>query len=199
MKKGRDEEQEDTKTYKKLKDEEKLPPGAWLIGLPNFDEQDEDDLIRDIDSRPWNNSLSRRTQHYGYVYDYSQKDVLTKASEEIPNAWIEKVLRPWNLSTEFNQCIVNEYVPGQGIAKHVDNTKLFAETIVSVSLGSDIVMEFGQWSSAVQQEVVLPRRSALVLTGDARYKWHHAIPRRKEDHGVPRKRRISLTFRQVKQ
>lgn len=43
---------------------------------------------------------------------------------------------------EFNQLIINEYLPGQGINPHVDNPTLFSSPIVSVSLGSECVMEF---------------------------------------------------------
>ena len=50
--------------------------------------------------------------------------------------------------------------------------------------------------------VVLPRRSLLVLRGEARYAWTHAIPARKTDsiNGVvtPRGRRVSATFRVIR-
>jgi len=42
----------------------------------------------------------------------------------------------------FDMVIVNEYEPGQGIASHIDNAKLFDHIIVSLSLGSDVVMNF---------------------------------------------------------
>lgn len=42
----------------------------------------------------------------------------------------------------FDQLIINEYQPGQGINPHIDNVKLFAEPIVSLSLGSECIMEF---------------------------------------------------------
>jgi hypothetical protein len=38
----------------------------------------------------------------------------------------------------------------------------------------------------------------LVLAGDARYRWRHAIPARRSDPDRgPRGRRLSLTFRTV--
>lgn len=42
----------------------------------------------------------------------------------------------------FDQLIINEYTPGQGINPHIDNPTLFSSPIVSLSLGSDCVMEF---------------------------------------------------------
>lgn len=44
-----------------------------------------------------------------------------------------------------------EYEPKQGISWHVDQTQYFADGIVSVSLGSDCVMQFRH---AETQEVV---------------------------------------------
>ena len=54
----------------------------------------------------------------------------------------------------------------------------------------------------------LERRSATILTGEARYRWTHEIPKRKTEPGdvkpgnkrasrVSRRRRVSLTFRKV--
>lgn len=52
-----------------------------------------------------------------------------------------------------------------------------------------------------KKHVLLPRRSLLILRGEARYFWSHAIAPRKLDQidgqVVARDRRISLTFRQV--
>jgi hypothetical protein len=41
-----------------------------------------------------------------------------------------------------DQCTVNEYLPGQGIAPHVDTHAAFDDAILSLSMGSGIVMEF---------------------------------------------------------
>jgi hypothetical protein len=40
-------------------------------------------------------------------------------------------------------------------------------------------------------------RSALLISGEARYQWRHAIRGRLSDHGRKRARRVSLTFRNV--
>ncbi len=52
-----------------------------------------------------------------------------------------------------------------------------------------------------KKHVWLPRRSLLILRGEARYFWSHAItPRKCDKHNgvlIPRSRRVSLTFRQV--
>jgi alkylated DNA repair dioxygenase AlkB len=55
----------------------------------------------------------------------------------------KKTAHPNSLSLflSLSLSVVNEYEPGQGIAKHIDKAELFESPIVSLSLGSDIVME----------------------------------------------------------
>ena len=51
-------------------------------------------------------------------------------------------------------------------------------------------------------EVLLEPRSAVILQGEARYKWTHAVPARKSDRVgeqvLKRSRRLSVTFRKVR-
>ena len=103
-----------------------------------------------------------------------------------------------------DQLTVNEYVPGGGIPPHVDTHSAFCESIASVSLGSDVLMEFCPVDGDRETEKVcvrLPRRSLLVLNGSSRYAFTHMIATRKSDwvDGAlqPRAVRTSLTFRSV--
>jgi alkylated DNA repair dioxygenase AlkB len=102
-----------------------------------------------------------------------------------------------------DQCIVNEYLPGQGIAPHIDCEPCFGDTIASasLSLSAPVVMEFSSAGNDGKHSVWLARRSLVVLKGPARYEWRHGIARRRKDviDGivVPRSRRVSLTFRSV--
>ena len=75
--------------------------------------------------------------------------------------------------------------------------KDFGPVIASLSLNSACVMKFTQTESI---DVWLPRRSLVILTEDARYKWKHEIVSRKSDINtqgirVQRDTRVSLTFR----
>lgn len=94
--------------------------------------------------------------------------------------------------------IVNEYEPGQGISPHIDNVDLFEDIIVSLSLGSECVMQFEHKPTGRKVEHLLRRRSALLLHKEARYEWKHGIPSRKKDNGVDRSTRYSLTLRKMK-
>ena len=161
-------------------------------------EQEEKDLLDAIKASDWRTKLKRRTQHYGYYYDYTQKDA-TKEAPPIPG-WckfvITRLIENDHISEEPDQVIINEYKPGQGIAPHIDRPSAFSKEIVSLSLGSDIIMDFARMNDS--QEIKLLRRSVVILKGDARYRWTHGIASRHADYGVYRKTRISLTFRKKK-
>lgn len=79
---------------------------------------------------------------------------------------INRDIKPEN-PVFFNQLIINEYEPGQGINGHVDNINLFTDVVVSLSLGSPAIMNFEKDETKV--EIVLKRCSLIVLQGEARY------------------------------
>lgn len=145
-----------------------------------------------IDSKEWSNTIGRRTQHYGYLYDYKSKSL--QKADPIPKIICDILDR---IGIEYDQVIINEYLPGQGISKHTDHTKLFGDTIVSISMLSPIHMIFRKDD---EDDIILnlePNRMVM-LKGDARYKWTHEIPARKKDDGIMRSRRISITARKCK-
>jgi len=162
--------------------------------------EEETQLISLINENPWNESLVRRTQHYGYIYDYSSK----KAAEEttpIPE-WchflMDRLMEKQILKEIPDQLIINEYLPGQGIYPHIDHVHSFKDGIVSISLNSDICMEFIHNNDQDRKKTFpLKRRSLLCLHGESRYRWRHGIIARKFDYGKPRGKRISLTFRKM--
>ena len=179
-------------------------PGLQYI--PNFVAQEKHDaLLAVIDDLPWLGDLKRRVQHYGYKYDYKKRaiDASMKVGD-LPD-WavllsqqaVEQKLSPYL----FDQVIVNEYEPGQGISRHVDCEPCFDDVIISVSLGAPCVMHFTALKDKQNVPVILEPRSAVVLSGDARYKWQHSIRANKKEvaHGqtIVRARRVSLTFRKV--
>lgn len=176
-----------------------------IDGLCYFDKfislEEEKLLLSLINQQPWNTNLTRRTQHYGYVYDYSSKKAAEK-TEPIPS-WcqflIDRLIDKNILLVKPDQMIVNEYVPGQGIFPHVDNVHSFEDGIVSLSLGSAIIMDIiSNKDSSNKKEAYLARRSVISFHGPARYDWRHGIASRKSDNGTSRGRRVSITFRKMK-
>jgi alkylated DNA repair dioxygenase AlkB len=104
-------------------------------------------------------------------------------------------------SSDPDQVIINEYEPGQGIAPHIDRETCFGPVVASLSLAGDTVMEFSKRGTSERVPVFLPNRSLLIITGEARYRWRHGIAQRRFDTvnslAMPRRRRVSLTFRTV--
>jgi len=160
-----------------------------------------DALMAAVDAGPWRDVGTRRMQIYGYSYDL-RKGGAHPAEDLLP--WAQAVagrLQRDGLMPELaDQLIVNEYAVGQGIPPHVD-APLFTDTIVSISLGSSCMIEFTTESGA-RKEQFLESMSALVIAGEARSLWKHAILSRKQDSWDgriwPRRRRVSLTFRKMR-
>ncbi len=156
-------------------------------------------LMHAADSGTWSTQWKRRTQWYGARYGVEAAE--DAAKREIPG-WAGVIRERLVFSGVFTslppQMGINEYLPGQGIAAHVDHME---GTVVSLSLGSGCMMEFRELSGSAMRDLYLPRRSIVVLNDAARYQWTHGIAPRLRDvvdgRVLTRTRRISLTFRSV--
>jgi alkylated DNA repair dioxygenase AlkB len=175
-------------------------PIPGLRYIENYiSEEHEVRLVNLIDLQPWNLALKRRTQHYGYRYDYAARSV--DGSDYLGSSpdWIEALCHALRAESIFvekpDQAIVNEYLPGQGIAPHIDCLRCFSDTIASLSLAASCTMNLTRDKS--QQSIALAPRSLLILQGEVRFAWKHGIAARKSDDGLRRQRRLSLTFRKV--
>lgn len=162
--------------------------GLWIFE-DWITEEYESRVVIALDKEPWNTVLSRRTQHYGYDYDYR----LGMVSPTIPMiSELKRVAESIDKQIDMkpNQCIVNEYAPGQRIAPHVD-AAMFDGVIASVSLCEDgeYILSLG----SVKVKVPIRRRSLVLLTKDARWFWKHSFTAPSCSY-----RRISLTYRVVK-
>lgn len=171
-----------------------------LIYVENaIDIQTEEHLIHYINSRPWSHVLKRRTQHYGFEYNYSLLKTPLVPATPIPLEF-RQLIDKFKLKN-IDQIIVNEYQPGQGIAHHIDHPKIFGAQIASLSLQSNIQMDFVNTKNAKNAHVYLKRRSLVILEDEARYAYTHGITARKSDVvstiRVPRGTRISITFRSL--
>ncbi len=184
--------------------------GAYI--LPNFIKPlEEERIIERISTAPWETELRHSTtpwetelrhpiQYYGYHYDHAQIGPPTPATPF--SAWttaIAERLRNHFTGILPQQCIVNEYRPGQGVdmqAHHPD----FGPVVASLSLAAAWPMRFRHVTvqpyspsgCAADEILVLPRRSVLVLTGNARTRWMHGID--PTDTSIEQNTRISATF-----
>lgn len=177
-----------------------VPPG--LDYAPEFLTPAEQQALLDaVDVRPWSRELKRRVQHHGYRYDYKSRRIDPSMSlgplPEFVEGYLHRLAAVACFGQTPDQVIVNEYLPGQGIAAHVDCESCFNGRVASVSLGSPCEMEFRHRATARVVKLTLAEGSLLVIAGEARYYWTHQIRPRLRDYGVPRRRRVSLTFRKV--
>ncbi len=173
--------------------------GARIV--PDFiTPAEEERIILRISQASWLTDLSRRVQHYGFRYDYSGGGSREPAAPFPP--WVEVMaerLQPL-FGTVPVQCIVNEYRPGQGIGIHADHRD-FGPIVASLSLASGWPMRFRPcdrrpYAAGAQpgdEIAVLPRRSVLLLAGDARHRFMHGIDRAMSARETGT--RLSATFR----
>ena len=184
-------------------------PGFSLI--PNFiTEEQEQTLITKLNESSWNTDLPRRVQHYGYRYDYRQRtsdnDNYLGPLPDWSTDLCTRVTETGQFTKTPEQIIINEYLTTQGIGWHID-AAAFGPVIATLSLLETWEMEFSRVYKPNRPEhmIALPARSLAIITGLARYKYYHQIPRRIEEPifddaghltGFRRRQhRISVTFR----
>ena len=121
-----------------------------------------------------------------------------------------------------NHCLINEYLPGQGIHPHEDGDAYYP-LVATVSLGSHVVLDVKPKAGdgvCSGWRILQEPRSLLITTGALYTQYLHGIGDAEVDRNLgrrsianwdllgapedyvrtqaPRERRISLTFRDVK-
>jgi alkylated DNA repair dioxygenase AlkB/SAM-dependent methyltransferase len=179
---------------------EVLPPGLMLKN--DFLTPEQQKLLVDyFDSKTWNEELKRRTQHYGYKYDYNGGPLVATNPMEGPIKEIADFLRVNNI-IDAHQCIVNEYDQKDYINAHTDSPQ-FGDIVVSISLTYPTEMIFSRGD--VKVPVILRPGSIIVMGGESRHSWKHEIKGTisfmmdGKKYSKPKDyRRISLTYRNLK-
>lgn len=156
-------------------------------------------FITNLDLHPINYRGSKRqVAHFGYKYDYynNRVDIPT---DEFP-ATIRSLADILYEFTDirFNQCIINRYLPGEGISAHIDDTK-YGPTIAAFTIGYR-KMRFISPSGDIYEQWTEPE-SLYIMSGESRSTWKHAMQSVKWDtvKGIKYKRETcySITFRTV--
>lgn len=180
--------------------EDEVPEIPGLMYLPRFlDAAAEGEFVELIDREEWDVTWERRRQLYGQ--SYGRRGHSPRPLPDWGRSLADAAMHAVSTMQPFDQMLVNEYLPGQGIALHRDYEP-FDRTVVSISLLSSCVMSFRRVQDDRRASLLLEPLSLLELSGEARYEWEHGIARRKNDRWngtlLPRSRRISVTFRRLK-
>jgi alkylated DNA repair dioxygenase AlkB len=177
-----------------------------LFYLPEYiSRAEEQKLIELIDSGEWDNHYRRRMQYHGNVYKrnelYESKILLGELPDwlsELANRFVEDGL----ISKAPDSVVVNDYPIGVGFPQHRDDLMNYEEVVIAISLGADIVIDFNSLLRTKEVGILLEARSLMLMMGEARGDWRHGIARRKSDRingsRIPRQRRLSITFRNVR-
>lgn len=194
------------------KDRRLVGKNTHVLGLhyfPNIISSDfETKLWSFLEKESWWNvgksSTSRQVIHYGYKYNYLSGGVADPAPSFPPliRILVKEILFTGVIPEDqlINQCIVNKYLPGQGIGAHIDSSK-YGDFISCFTIGGGTEIEFKKGDEI--QKLYTEPRSLYIMSGYSRYEWTHCIRPKKTDIipkdqvKIPRSTRISLTFRSV--
>jgi alkylated DNA repair dioxygenase AlkB len=177
-------------------------PAGFSLCCDYINRDEEQVLLECVDRGPWETDWRRRIQQFGLGYSDSGGEPVWL--RDFPD-WLKPLAGRVGQKARFDRypenCVINEYIPPQGIGPHKDYAA-FGPTIACVSLGSDVLLDFISADRSSRMSVDIPARSLWVITGEARSRWMHGIARRFNDivDGARRKRdrRISITFRTAK-
>ena len=136
----------------------------------------------------------RLTQSFGWHYDFDRGRIAE--AEPIPE-WLlvarRKAARALGRDPgAFVQALVIRYDPGAGIGWHRDRPQF--DEVIGVTLAGEAMLAFRRRRGDCKFDRVkqpLPRRSAYLLSGEARSGWQHGIA----EHDALR---FSLTFRSLR-
>ena len=180
------------------------PPVPRVPGLVYIERylsrEEEQQLLGAVDREPWLTDWKRRRQVYGVAYSGPQAGSKLKPLPQWLSWLVARVHADGWLEAEVVNAVINEYMPGQGIAAHRDHPA-FGPTVVAASFGGATTLQLEDPSMPELGKTLLDvqPRSLWVLGGEARSHWLHSIaPRRSDMVGGlkrARERRISITLR----
>ena len=173
--------------------------GIYLVA-DFLSETEEDKLLTAIDNDIWIPSQSGRLkQDFGIKINFKKQTIKTKYFTGMPMYSQEVIqrLQTHRLLTDFQSvelCNLDyRSERGSHIDPHIDDTWIWGERLITINLLSNTILCLipkEEHSNKIIY-IPLPRRWMIVLYGDARYEYKHAIQRR-HIHG----RRLAVTFRE---
>lgn len=181
-----------------------IPGFYYFPNVLSADLQESIGSFLDDPTRVWpsvsESANARKVMQFGFGYSYKHKD-LVKA-DPFPDLILQlrDMIRGLDVVPDLplNQCLINRYLPSQGISAHTDSLT-FMDFICCYTVGSGAEMEFTKGDSVVK--VYVEPGSLYIMSGECRYDWKHEMRARKSDRvngkSVVREVRTSITFRSV--
>jgi alkylated DNA repair protein (DNA oxidative demethylase) len=133
---------------------------------------------------------NRQTQSFGWRYDFD--DASLAPTDPIPQ-WLQSAREraaafAGSRPDDFVHVLIARYDPGAGIGWHRDRDVF--ENVVGLSLSTPATLRFRRRTDSgfKRANLVVPPRSAYLLSAEARYDWEHSI-------SPGQALRFSITFR----
>lgn len=137
-------------------------------------------------------------------YRYQQTDPLTDQPWPAMPEIMEELARDAAEQAGYpdfvpDSCLINRYLPGAKMGLHQDKDEAdFSQPIVSVSLGSPIVFQFGgDRRNDRPQKVPLEHGDVVVWGGVSRLRYHGVLTLKSVEHPLTGACRYNLTFRRA--
>ena len=153
--------------------------------ISNIDEKNIIDFLKEKD---WKLDEKRKFLEYRYDNKNSDSDSIPIFLKELS----EKISKKFQKN--FDQIIISQNPKGHGISSHIDNTKLFGDTVVILTLNDNCMMKFENDKNNIL--VSIKKNGMIMMEGDARYKWKHSILSYKKGFDFNKANTwINITFR----
>ena len=142
------------------------------------------------------------TDRKGYRYEATDPET-GRAWPDIPEPLLRLAREAANEAGypgfEPDACLINRYVPGAKMGLHQDKDEHdFSQPIVSVSLGSPIVFQFGgNRRNDKPDKVPLEHGDVVVWGGASRLRYHGVLTLKNVEHPLTGACRYNLTFRKA--
>eukprot|EP00055_Hartaetosiga_balthica_P008462 m.31661 g.31661 ORF g.31661 m.31661 type:complete len:290 (-) comp6322_c0_seq3:159-1028(-) len=174
--------------------------GGIKLSRNFISKEEENEIIELMDKWEWKPSQSgRQKQDFGPKVNFKRKKVKMGGFTGLPSFSKSLVERMNALDAAKNfvpveQCHLNyTNAMGAAIDPHFDDEWVWGERLVTLNFAGSTVLSFTMDEfDHVEIEAPLPQRSLVVVGGNARFKFKHAIQR----CFVP-KRRIAATYREL--
>jgi alkylated DNA repair protein alkB family protein 4 len=174
--------------------------GIYLVS-DFLSENEENNLINSIENDIWIPSQSGRLkQDFGIKINFKKQTIKTKYFTGMPmySKEILERLQTHRVLNDFQSVeLCNlDYRSDRGshIDPHIDDIWIWGERLITINLLSNTILSLipNENNSNKIIYIPLPRRWMIVLYGDARYEYKHAIQRRHIQE-----RRLAVTFREL--